>query len=1097
MNASGRRPRLLSIWHFDDGDVYVSDQTLGAADGLDNEYQALVEDWGKIGDVGDPRDPYSSEIRQCTITLWNGGDNPFSDRFLSQDPENVLVDVYQWFYGLAESHKALIDRFVCQDPIGTEEVSRLLRVDLVSLPMRYDGPVGDVIKLADWPNSKEEDLGKYIQLVIGAPGYVRSLCVRTAPKATLLGSILADTTEITANEDLDAEGFAQTGSLQIGNERMTYSSRTGDTFYISQRGALGTIAAEHLNQEEIQQHVTDFTYVLSRGPVSSIGNVKVAGLLAPGSIYTAYPVLNPARVVFSEKPYALDYAKGSAFLEMQFDAVAGDNNALYPHLAYDPASVTSAAQISESTPRLSLNQVTSNPDRGEIVKAYLMVEWFAQSAALQHDRVKVTLNGAVLGYLERPSEEEQLSIDAEVDIDHGHSHTLSGEHSHFLTDPTFGTQESPHGHASTVSEQTRRHASAQLSLPYNQTGAVTINGPASFNSATLHCRTSPNYGCSVLINGSWVLTGSGDSYIGVNVSPGTISLTFKNTQASGFTQMIYEIWIDYVITSVIQPNVTGVSVAKYSSGSNAQDSDKATTDVNDLSTQNREVALNGAEVTSKSVVEAFDITSTVNQDWSWFTSKNVKIEYEGTIDNQTVFILHVFFEIEFRRVERVFSDDVTADVEGLIDDASGTYTGTPNALITRPDHVRKYLLMNRGGLPETNIDTDSFATAGVRYAAEDYTFNGVLPGDLTVREAEKKLSRECRSRWFWDAGQALIKIREFQGDWTYDKTWVQASAPLRLKGMSMERKRVQDIINRVHLYYYRDWTSDETGIEAYLSMSPAQDNESIARHGIRENPEKFRFDLVRDAAMAADLAAFYLEDGAPSSFYTIEAFLPAFDLQKEDHIRLTHAFTNLQKAAMRIAGIERVCGSGKLHRANLLRFVMETWYRLIQVAKQDTVKVSDLLHITLAFNDTIVDGVGVSDLLKFGFNFSDTVSVSEALAIVVTWALTQSDMVTVTDSLAAHMEVMLGDTVQVREFLDSEIGSGFGMGAFGDSQFGSQSAMDHNPEEFVSCVDELAIALSCALADTVTVTDELIFSSGFGSPASWVDDGFGNVPFGR
>lgn len=1099
MRASGRSPRQLAVFHFAVGDVYVSDQDLGATDGLANEYSGIVEDWGELRGAGDPSNPDASEIRQMSITLWNGGDSPFSDYFLEENPENVQVDLYQWFAGINKSHKALIDRFVCQDPIATDEVSRLLRIDLCSLPMLYDGPVGDIVKIADWPNAKDEDLGKYIPVIFGDAGYVTTLCVRTGPKATLNGSILEDTLTITAYEDLDEEGFTQSGTIQIDAERMTYSSRTEHDFIISQRGADGTIGVEHLNQAEIQQHVTDFTYVICAGPVYAIANVKVGGILAPSAIYTVYTSLNPVRIVFSEKPYALDYSRGSTFLEMQMDGVAGGNTAYQPHLAYDSAAVTSACQINETYPLLALQQSTENPDRGEIVKAYLAVEWWASGAALQHDRVAVSIQSiGQLGYLERPSEYDDLSLDAEVDIDHGHTHTISGEHAHVFTDPTVATQESPHGHASSgLSEQLRVHGNRQLQLSINETGSVTFQGPASHSSATLHCRTSPNYGCKVLINGSYVLVGSGDSYTSVSVGSGTISLTFKNTQWSSGTMMIYEIWIDYVITSSIQPSYTGVTAQVIASGANADNSDKAPTDVFDLSTGNREIDINSSGLPTRTVVELFDITENVGYSWDWFTGQEVRAEYQGTVDDATVFVLHVFFDVEYRRSGRIFSDDVTCEVIGLIDDAAGTVTGTPSAQITRPDHVRQWLSTSRGGLPESRIDAVSFAATGARYTAEGHTFDGVLDGAITVREAEKKLARECRSRWFWDAGTARMQLRERHAAWTIDKALDSSNADIRLKGMAMQRKNVADMLNRVNLYYYRDWTSSAGDLSAYLSCRSVQNNASVAEHGIRERNDRFLFDLVRSAAMAEDLADFYLEDGAPSAFYTIEAFLPYFDLQKEDHISLTHDFMSLSKAAMRIADIERVFGSGKLKRMNLLRIIAETWYRLIRIAKNDSVKVADLLRIDFSFADEIINQVGVTDLLRFGFNPSDTVSVSDALAIVVAWVISTSEIVTVTESLSAHMGIAASDSVKVQEvYLDINVGKGFGLGSFGIVPFGSLYEHDSDMREFASVADELIAALAAVLGDTVTCTDALLFSSGFGSP--WSEgEGFGAEPFGR
>jgi len=1107
MAAAARQPRTLAVFHFPSaGDVYVSDMALGAADGLGDEYAALVEDWGDLTDAGDPMDPYKSDVRQMTVSLWNGGGAPFADYFMGDDPEDVLVDVYQWFAGLSDSGKALIDTFVCQDPIECDEVSRLLRIDLVSLPMRYDAPLGDVITVADWPDAKESDIGKYIPMVLGDAGDVRTLCVRTAAKATLNGSILDDTTTVTAHEDLDAEGFPAGGTIQIGAERMTYSGRTDAAFTISQRGADGTTAVEHLNAEGIQEHVTDFTYVVGRGPIGAFGAVKVGGIPAPEGIYTNYPALNPARIVFSEKPYALDYAKGSTFLEMQFDAVnEAANTALQPYWAYDDAAVASAARINEDNPLLALQQLTENPDRGEIVQAYLGIEHWESTAALAHDRVKVSVVGVGdLGYLERPEDYDTLSLDAEVDIDHGHSHSISGEHTHVVYDPNYLMDEDPHAHASSgLSETVRRHADQQVSFSMSSDDikSCTIQGPESFDIAVLHFRTSPDYGCRFRYTGTIAYKngGVGDSYIAISPAAGTILVQFMRKEGVSMsgTMTAYDIWIDYTTGISVEPAYTGVGLLKLDGGAAGLDSDKATTDVDELAQDNVAVEFGAVGVAQRSKVELFDITAYVSYDWDWFTDKEVRLEYEGTVDNETVYILHMFFDIEYRRVERIFSDDVTVEVtSGLIDDGSGTCTGTADLEISRPDHVRKCLLMNRGGLSESYIDAASFAAAGARYVALEYGFKGLLEGDVSVREAEKQIARECRTRMFWDAGKARMKFREDHADWSIDKTLTQAAAALRLKGMRMQRKNVADIINRVHLHYYRDWASSQTGVDAYRSMAAKQNNESISLHGIREKPETFMFDLVRDAGMANDLADFYLEDGKPSQFYTLEAFLPLFDLQKEDHISLTHDFMTLQKAAMRIADIERSFGSGKLKRMNLLRIVAETWYRLIRVAKQDQVQVGDLLHISFQFLDEMTDGVRVADLVKFGFNFTETVSVADALAIIVTCMLSASDTVTCADSLAASMNIALGDTVRVTGALDSEMGAGFGLDAFGMGGFGSMSFLDSNPEDFVNAVDTLVATLSAVFSDGVTCTDDLLFSSGFGSP--WAEDeGFGETPFGQ
>lgn len=61
--------------------------------------------------------------------------------------------------------------------------------------------------------------------------------------------------------------------------------------------------------------------------------------------------------------------------------------------------------------------------------------------------------------------------------------------------------------------------------------------------------------------------------------------------------------------------------------------------------------------------------------------------------------------------------EITADVKGFADDAAGTYTGTANALIERPDSIIKHILLNRCGLAADTINPVSYAAAKAEYKA--------------------------------------------------------------------------------------------------------------------------------------------------------------------------------------------------------------------------------------------------------------------------------------------------------------------------------------------------------------------------------------------
>jgi len=1152
-NAATRSPRQLAVFHFiEAGEVYVSDQPLGAADGLSNEYSALVEDWGELVDMagGDPADQNASEIRQLTLTLWNGGTTPFCDYFLKEDPEDVLVDIYQWFLGLSDNDKALIDTFVVQDPIEFNEASHLLRLDLLSLGIRYDNPIGDLLNTDDWPTAKTEDIGKGIDLIIGSPGEIKTVCAKTTPIATLNGSILSGTPTITAHENLNDLDFSTSGYVQIGEEKMNYTSRTSSAFNVAVRGCYPTEATEHLDGDQITEVIDDYTYLAGKGPVSSISNVKVAGIPAPAGIYTAYPDSDPARIEFTEKPYANQYAKGSRFLEMQFDAVNDENTAYQPHYAYDAAANASAAKINPDNPKLSVRQVTENPNRGEIVKAYLAVEHW-ESAVFLSDYVEVSITGiAVLGRLSRPNPADVIDIDAAVDIDHGHSHHVGDEHTHPFTDPTIATEDPTHTHeAEGLTTVIDRYA-------YDTTPFGLLYGPYEVNAQGREYITVWAAGCpeewdtlsiTVKIIGDSLrveMSAYGDlGVFGSNwfgrktciegthtygfgpgkVSDGKVMIRFRTYGTGVMNAHIFVsktgFKLEFIVNAGIIPKETGVTAGISTSGSNAEGGDKESDDVDDLATDNVPVEVAASEAATRSIVNLFDVTDYVNFDWDWFTNKDIVIEYLGSGESKNVYILHAFFDVEYRKKEIVFSDDVTAEVAGLIDDASGTYTGTPNALITRPDHVRKYLLCHRGGLPAAYIDSAGFSTAGNRYLTLGYQFDGVLDANLTVREVEKKLARQCRSRFFWNAGKAKIALREKTTDWSVDAEL--STSDLRLKTISARRQRVSDIVNTIQLFYARDWTSDKSDANAYKDSVNDLDTDSVTKHGTCEKREDFLFDCVSDATMAADLVDYYLDLlAAPSTFYEFEAYLAQFDIEKEDIVTITSNQYKIRKARMACRALNRVFGSGKTKRINAVRIIAECIrYFLIEGTISDTVKAMDQLSLTLEFDLDLAEMVHVIDDITVEMNVAenDTVDISDVLSIIADFNPQISETITASDVLAFAMTVPLEDEVKIADYFDVWRTHGFGGGGFGVVGFGGYNKYFNRQPDEVQAWDVLSMAISTHIGyrsgatygfgqvpfgssefgdypEKVKVTDELLFSDGFGGPKF---GGFGQAPFGR
>lgn len=932
-DALFRRPRQLLVFKFPTaGPVYVSDQPLGAADGLANEYRALVESWGELqGTTGDATAADSGEISQMSLTLWNGGEQPFSDYFLGEYPENVEVELYQWFAGLAETDKALIDRFVVSDPIEFDEASRLLTLDLVSLPIRYDQPCGELLTRDVWPHADDTDIGRGIPVACGSPGRMPTLKARTVHTLHLKGSILANTMLLVVYENLDDLQFPTTGTVLIDEEQIRYSGRTASSLTVIERGYL-TTAKEHLDKREVIEVINDHTFVLCAGPVAAITEVQIDGFPAPSGSYTVRPDLNPARIVFSEKPWVKKFAEATRFLAMQFDGLAAANTAIDGAYAYDAEDLATAACIKTGNAVLALMQSTVNANRGEIVKAYLAVEHWA-SGTFEADYAEVYVSGVgTVGRLSRPNVADQITLDADVDIDHGHDHEIGGEHVHDFTPPSVSATSAAHNHTLSAAGATITDG-GDVGLPIVKTVYTT-----QVNQVFHHEALPVDQVASKRLHVRFKQTGTGKVWVGPTTSESQAYIVWGNVDKE------VDQWINMPISTqstrylcvagggVVGGNVTikemtlettkigtisaaTASVSATSSGgavkatgvTNVKDAD----DVKPLATANASVNINSQDNPSRSVVNLFDLTTQVNFDWAWFTDREIRITYVNAGDAKSVYILHAFFDIEYVPTEVVYSDQVTAEVTSVTD-------------FIRPDMAVQALLTTRGGALSTDIDSASFSAVGAKFTALGYRLDGLIAAETTVRDAITSICRQARSRMFSSGGKLKLVLREGHPA-TKPAVRQLGADDMQLRSIKVARQPLREIANRVQLFFRRDWTADDTTTAGYLASVTGEDAQSIVRFGLKTSADGYCFDLIREAAMATSVAEFYLQtDAWPSTFYTFLAYLDQFDLEKEDVLQVSSAgFNQMLDVPMVILAMDRIFGSGKNGAINLMRIIAE------------------------------------------------------------------------------------------------------------------------------------------------------------------------------
>ncbi|MDD3814437.1 MAG: hypothetical protein PHZ02_07300 [Desulfocapsaceae bacterium] len=1115
-NAAFRRPRQLLVFRFPEaGDVYLSDQPLGAADGLSHEYLPLVESWGELQDsAGNAADQEQSEIRQMSITLWNGGANPFSDYFLGEYPENVEVELYQWFAGLAETDAALLDRFVVQDPIEFDEASRLLNLDLVSMAVTLDAPCGSLLTREDWPYAFDGDVGRGIPLAFGSPGRIPTLQAVAPIILTLKGSVLATTMTLMIYEDLAAMNFPTTATVKIDEElirviRGTYTDR----LLVVQRGYTSE-AAEHLDKREVIQVIANHTFLLCEGPVAAIDNVQIDGYPAPSDIYTVRADLDPARIIFSETPWVKKYADATRFLQMQFDGIAASNTALQAANAFDAADLATAAIIKTGNSVLALLQDTVNRNRGEILRAYLAVEHW-ESGNFASDYAEVWVSGVgVVGRLSRPNPDDTIELDADVDVDHGHVHEIGGEHIHNFTQPTVNTAVSTtvatvnpeHTHETAESAGVEKEA-AYTALPFIFN--VINGGDESFNisgisgtafSIYVNITFSGLEDITVSFGGYTFATGAGGgSIVGWFNIPSISaagSLRIQFYRAAFFTPAVglYTFHLKYreAVSIVAVRTAVSASAATSTSTSVANGAVNATgvvnvknpDDVKALAADNRAVNINAQDNPSRTVVNLFDLTALVNFDWAWFTGREIRVTYVNAGDAKSIYILHAFFDVEYVPTEIVFSTEVTAEVTGI-------------STLVRPDQVIQNLLTSKGGIDPSRLDSAAWATVASQYTSRGYRIDGLLDAGLTLRQAISKVCLQAHSRHFTSGGAFKLVLRE-----GHPASKVVAAQPtqdsLQARSISVARQPMAEIANKIQLFYKRDWLTDASDASGYLDSITKSDTGSIARFGVKTQPDRYNFDLIRDADMASAVAAFYLStDAWPSSFYTFLAYLDRFDLEKEDVLEVSAHWNQMAKVPMVVRAMDRIFGSGKNSSINLFRIVAENLYYILKkVSLADQVLILESLSIMITEIGEFAEDIHTLDelLIHLELNKEDTVLLADTFALVMDWRPEILEAVTALDQLHGDMDCLQADTVQTSDDLEFWSRYGFGSGAFGQVKFGGLTAWKQKSPDQVYAFMQLLVSMEALREDTVMVSDALLFNSGFGG---WKSSGFGRSLFGK
>lgn len=1198
MNQQTRRPIQLLQFQFESpvGWKYLSDRDIVVGG---RAYEGLVENWGSLSTVNSEN--AVSSTQQLSITIWNGGSDPFSDYFQQVDPVNTRVTVYQTFEGLSTADMALIGDFVIQDPIEYGEASRLLTLDLVSVNMRYFGQVGKLLNSDDYPSALESDLNKPINLIVGNAGEMRCLCSKKPPTATLKGSFLTKAhIHINFYDNLYDQGFPNAGYIQVDEEIMYYNGRNASQLYITHRNRFGTANTDHsdgalvfLIKDSANRWITT-EYIIGAGPLSSVSNVKVGGyatdlvLNQDYSIHLGSKLDDPAKIIFNQQPTFRDYSRGARFKDENFDTVNYDANSVHwnthswgAYRAIGEANRSTGAILNKSFRKLAIKQTTPQIPDGEIVGLFVRVDHWATNAyskdqaVLYVDGIKGGHEGGWgIGRLTRPNAQDILDLGGEVDLWHDHDHDTGGtDHGHVNKDVDFDYSNVTHDHGVSIFNNSTWPGTPTIaeSVQNGTTTSKWVYADCTFNNiksrgdivkvrGTVTLKTGGTYNTVVveLANKEvgavfeTVVTGQTVNFEfstpivwGTNTKSSVkcrVKSWAKRLGAAGaakvtISNMILDVTaIEGATDGKVNPLAKSTPVAGNVTTVKANSTPVSIKNINDVkppkdaygtpyNQYNPEtVDINIKKNSSRSVAQRFNLTPYIDSiDWSWLNQKLVRIDYQGSAETVDVIITHMTFEIEYRQAKLTQTDLVTCSAVGSIN--------------SRPDAVIQYLLNTRAGVPlslmgsvererPTWYDTNTWADqevwedlgetaivpagaifeeaaayfAKTRYRGTysyNYHLDGVIPGNLSVKDAIEKITWQTRSKLLWQHGKCKLVVKRESSDWLIVKD--VPTTKIQLRSYTAKRTSVDDIANAIQIFHTIDRLSSASGSEQYQGDVVRRDEKSIRKHGERVKDDLWEFDLLRSWQIASDVADYYIWLlGETYTIYGLTTYLPNFDIEKDDYISInSQGFDVIKKLKTEVAEITREFGSGKNGKINTLKYLVRSIrQKFFRDSPKDQVDIFDSRIVSIEQFADIADFITAYDTVQTdeGKLLHDTTELTDYIDTVSEYNSKFASEAQMASNVRTDHTTEVFSSVEMRSVIGPQLRLCFGACGFGTLPFGSKTEFESVNAEFMDVSDVVLISTGMFEEEEIEITDFVFSSDGYGSPR--MGDGFGAVPFG-
>lgn len=1090
--AAGAKPVVLLEIDFSTGTAYLSDREILVGT---RRYLGLVTGWGDLaqamGAGFDAENPVVSELR---VEVFNGRyrdaldawHEPFSDHFKDARFEGSAARLYIW-----EADAAAADKFelfrgvVMESGAGVEYTPERCVFDITDMTTKLDRPVGALITTSAWPQADPDSIGLYQNIVYGAAEKVPCPCVSSGAVSTLTAALYATTTGVYVT---DTTGFT-TGQAKIGAEIVNVLAVYSTYLYVA-RGQAGTQATTHDIGEACWQYNRPAWFLVAAHPVYSIGNVYVDGVKQIGGDFTKYTdysgTMNDgvyhshvAAVKFNSRPtlaksvdievrtsaeFDFDiWRERAESMTMGFGSFPGNDHwewastgVLRRRMIFDDLNPLngwteftiprySGKRIFEVAGSIEVDSTGGSFPISQFYRAFAFVP---ERSGLHYVQVKV--GSERTGYM------RYLKVygpAAAFDINN-----LPAELSY------VGAGTSPAG-----SVHPFKTAWVQVNLSaYNTYWFVVVA-----------YGTAPNYqvelefsgyveGPSLEADKGYYVYSHNKAVASSQFGNGTVvsnqvkSIYLDNAAvnnkaiaylvelfASNITGDVYvENWKiawedgnpDY-LSGGLRRFILPIAPEKFNQRNGYLNIDASQGSI----TLYRSAVYHPPAEAARTIYAQSKVLSV---SWNAWANLNTELReklmeslpavFRAGGDYQVDYTIEVESELGGNSVADVQIGAVSADVSGYQDDAGGTYTGSGNALIQRPDHVRRHFLQALAGVSPSYIDSSSFATAGASYAAKGYLFAGCIPGGRTYLQVLRDLDEQSRSVTWWEAGKAYLRFQQTFAEWGTPSVAASLTAA-QIFSVKARHTAPKDVVNYFPVYYNLDPAAGDDAA-AYEGLVEAQHGPSVGHWGRRSPKSPLLAYLVRSASMAQDLANAYIAFKANiRKFYEVEVMLDQLALTYYDVVTVTYPFDHLDGPWAVVKAAKQRPGSvGELPGITLS---LEEWpHNTYRELIAETLRVVDRLGSGQELKETIADGIIITPALaaQIVLEQAEELALEDELAGVGDFHKTQAETLSLVESMKWNGAFQAAaEALGIADYVGQVIQGSFGADFFGTSPFGA------------------------------------------------------------